>query len=135
MNPLEPLRKTLNAQITPLRELLTSGEHFDDSIALFLRVHAQLHSASVSNSGEWSFEDALLDDLSETQFRRIPKNEDGSLGFAVVKARFGGVGGGGWPPPPHTPKSGGLHADSQRTMKTTPSPGRSGMSPASKIPR
>lgn len=83
MNTLEPLRKSLNAQITSLRELLTSGEHFAESIALFLRVHAQLHSASASNAGEWSFEDALLDDLTEPQFRRVPANEDHSIAWAL----------------------------------------------------
>ncbi|MCB9134739.1 MAG: DinB family protein [Anaerolineales bacterium] len=78
MNTLEPHRKALNTKITHLRELLTSGENFDEAIALFYRVHAQLHSAPVSNSGEWSFEDALLDDLTEAQFRRVPANEDPS---------------------------------------------------------
>ncbi len=83
MNDLEPLRKSLNAQITSLRERLTRGENFDESIALFYRVHAQLHSASVSNSGEWSFEDALLDDLTEVQFRRVPTGEDHSIAWAL----------------------------------------------------
>ena len=83
MNDLEPLRKTLNTQITHLRELLTRGENFVESIALFYRVHAQLHNASVSNAGEWSFEDALLDDLTEAQFRRVPQNEDHSIAWAL----------------------------------------------------
>lgn len=82
MNDLESHRKTLNTQITHLRERLTRGENFDD-IALFFRVHAQLHSASVSNSGEWSLEDALLDDLTESQFRRVPANEEHSIAWAV----------------------------------------------------
>lgn len=82
MNDLESNRKTLNAQITHLRERLTRGENFDD-IALFFRVHAQLHSTSVSNSGEWSLEDALLDDLTEAQFRRVPANEDHSIAWAI----------------------------------------------------
>jgi hypothetical protein len=83
MNAFESNRKTLNTQITSLRELLTNGEHFDESIALFLRVHAQLHSASVSNAGEWSFEDALLDELTEVQFRRVPASEDHSIAWAL----------------------------------------------------
>ncbi len=83
MNDLESHRKSLSQQITPLRARLTSGENFDESITLFLRVHAQLHSAFVSNSGEWSFEDALLDDLTEAQFRRVSANEDHSIAWAL----------------------------------------------------
>ena len=83
MDNIEPRRKALNQHVIRLRKIMTGGKQFDESIALFLRVHAQLHAAQVSESGEWSFEDAILDDLSEAQFRRIPQNEEHSIAWAI----------------------------------------------------
>jgi len=83
MSDIETNRKTLNQHVIHLRKIMTGGKQFDEAIALFLRVHAQLHSAQVSQSGEWSFEDAILDDLPEVQFRRIPQNEEHSIAWAI----------------------------------------------------
>ncbi len=81
MTTIETNRKSLNKQITHLRKILSSAEQFEEAITLFMRVHAQLHAAQVSQSGEWSYEDAILNDMPEAQIRRIPQNEGHSIAW------------------------------------------------------
>jgi len=80
---IEENRKRLNGQQTELRRQLAGGKPFEEARQLFLKVHASYHSARMSGEGVWSFEDALLDDLSTEQFRRIPKNCEHSIVWCI----------------------------------------------------
>jgi hypothetical protein len=53
------------------------------AIELFLNQHAMLHSARVSQTDLWSFEDAVLNDMTEEQFRRIPRNCEHSVAWLI----------------------------------------------------
>jgi hypothetical protein len=83
MDIVETNRKRLNKQQTELRRLMTEGGQFESVMQLFFEQHASLHSAKVSDLDLWSFEDALLDELSEEQFRRIPKNCEHSVAWCI----------------------------------------------------
>lgn len=78
---MESYRKLLNQQQTELRRLMTSGQH-DDALRLFFRQHAMLHSAHMTE-GEFSFEDEILAEITETQIRRIPRNCDHSVAWCI----------------------------------------------------
>jgi DinB superfamily len=72
MPSLSSSRSLLLRRQTQLRDLLADPARFADAISLFLPQHAALHSARMAQTGEWSFEDAVLDDLSPDQLRRLP---------------------------------------------------------------
>ena len=83
-------RKRLLAQQTELRRVMTSSGWFDEAMPLFFDQHASLHTAQIraEKSGDrltefWSFEDAILDDLSEAQFRLIPENCEHSIVWCI----------------------------------------------------
>jgi hypothetical protein len=80
---IEVKRKRLMGQQTELRKRITDPAQFEAGMVLFFEQHASLHSASVSNVEGWSYEDALLDDLSEAQFRRIPRNCEHSIVWCI----------------------------------------------------
>lgn len=42
-----------------------------------------LHSIKASSTTSWSFEDEVLDDLTEALFRRIPENEEHSIVWCI----------------------------------------------------
>lgn len=75
--------KELNKQQTTLRQLLTSGEEFNETIMLFLKQHAQLHSAVMAGMGLWSYEDELLDDLPPNLAKRVPAKDDHSIAWVI----------------------------------------------------
>lgn len=86
----ETNRKRLLAQQTELRRVMTSAGRFDDAMLLFFNQHASLHTAQnrTEKMGDrftefWSFKDAILDDLSEEQFRRIPENCEHSIVWCI----------------------------------------------------
>jgi hypothetical protein len=76
---IDHYRKILYQQQTDLRTLLPAGDRFDEAIPLFFRQHAQLHTGAMADSGLWSLADAVLGDLSEALFRRIPHNSEHSI--------------------------------------------------------
>jgi hypothetical protein len=80
---IETNRKRLNRQQTELRRLMTAVDRFDAAMQLFFEQHASLHSAYIEEAEIWSFEDAVLDDLSEAQFRRIPENCEHSIAWCI----------------------------------------------------
>jgi hypothetical protein len=83
MNAIEVNRKRLGKQQTELRRLLTTPDQFDPAMRLFFEQHASLHTAKASDLAVWSYEDALLDDLSESVFRRIPRNCEHSIAWCL----------------------------------------------------
>lgn len=78
---LNEQRKTLNRAQRELRRALEGGQDHPAALALFRRQHAQLHSATMANLGLWSYEDALLDDINEEQFRTIPPRGEHSVAW------------------------------------------------------
>jgi hypothetical protein len=75
--------KALNKQQTALRQLMTSGGDHGQAIALFLKQHAQLHSAEMAGTDLWSYEDELLDDIPPDQATRIPANDEHSIAWVM----------------------------------------------------
>ena len=76
---LDRLRKELNPRQKALREALQKPERHEDAIPLFLDQHGILHSAKVAPEAPWSYEDLLLDKLTDTQYRIIPDGQEHSL--------------------------------------------------------
>jgi hypothetical protein len=66
-----------------LRRILTAAGQHEKAIGMFLDQHAMLHSAKMAGSAPWSFEDAILDDMSEAQIRRIPRNAEHSIAWCL----------------------------------------------------
>jgi hypothetical protein len=83
MKNTESYRKLLNRQQTELRRIMTSFDQHGRAIQLFLRQHAMLHSARMAQTELWSFEDAILNDMSEERIRRIPRNCEHSVAWCI----------------------------------------------------
>ena len=62
---------------------MMSFERHDEALALFLSQHAMLHSAEMAGTDSWSFEDALLNDMTAEQVRHIPSNCDHSVAWLI----------------------------------------------------
>ena len=82
-NNLEIYRKRLNQQQTKLRQVMLGFAQHEKAVALFLSQHAMLHTAKMTPSSTWSFEDAVLNDMSDEQIRRIPKNAEHSVAWLL----------------------------------------------------
>lgn len=80
---LDTLRKELNPRQKALREALNDPEQNGQAIPLFLTLHGILHAASVAPDTPWSYEDLLLDGLTEEQYRLIPDSEEHSLVWII----------------------------------------------------
>ena len=80
---MESYRQLCLKQQTELRSLLSRVDQHDQAMALFFRQHALLHSAKMAQTKSWSFEDAVLDDMTEAQIRRIPPNCDHSIAWLL----------------------------------------------------
>lgn len=80
---MDPNRKQWNAFHQQLTQALTRGDR-DQSIALFLREHAMLHSAHMSKIGLWSFQDEVLTGLSDDQVRAVPPGGEHSIAWILL---------------------------------------------------
>ena len=78
MTDIKAFRKSWSAQQKELRAALADENQQSHAIDLFMRQHSVLHSAKV-NPVDWSYEDDLLDGLSEEKWRRIPANGEHSI--------------------------------------------------------
>ncbi len=76
-------RKELNALQKDLRTALSSGQGHPTAIQKFLDLHGILHSKSVAPLSPWSYEDLLLNELTESDFRTIPDGEEHSIIWIV----------------------------------------------------
>ena len=83
MEKIEFDRKSWNKQQTELRRILSSFDRYDEAIQLFLRQHAMLHSARMSQETICSYEDQILDDMTEERIRRIPQNCEHSVAWLI----------------------------------------------------
>jgi hypothetical protein len=72
-------RKFWNEQQQILQRALKQPDEHHAAIELFLRQHAAVHAAAMSHSEAWSFEDEVLQHISEESLRRIPKNGEHSI--------------------------------------------------------
>ena len=69
---MDPNHKSWNNQQQALRQAFNHPEDHDKAVNLFLNHHAMVHSAAMSGSGLWSFEDEIWQGLNENQVRQIP---------------------------------------------------------------
>jgi hypothetical protein len=83
LTSMESYRKAWNKRQTEFRDLLRSYKQHTRAMEMFLSQHAQLHSAEMAGSEPWSFEDWIWEDLSETQFRRIPHGDEHSIAWIL----------------------------------------------------
>ncbi len=83
MKKMESYLKLLNKQQTELRRVMMSFDRHDKAIRLFLCQHAMLHSAQMAQSEPWSFEDEVMDDMTEEQKRRVPRTCEHSVAWCI----------------------------------------------------
>jgi hypothetical protein len=76
-------RKLVLSQQTALRAALEGALPHEQSIALFLRHHAMLHSAVMSQSRLWSFEDVVFEGLTEEKARCLPPRAEHSVAWLI----------------------------------------------------
>jgi hypothetical protein len=76
---LEANRKICQKQQTELRRMLLSDDRYQDAFQVFFKQHAMLHSAKMANTGSFSLEDEVFEDLSEEHARRIPQQSENSI--------------------------------------------------------
>ncbi len=80
--------KVYNEQHKRLGRLFSTADRYQEAIDLFLSHHALLHSAELLQ-GEppgreiYSFEDDLMADMTEEQFRRIPQRNEHSVAWSI----------------------------------------------------
>jgi hypothetical protein len=76
-------RQLLLQQQTKLRQLLHTRGQWSNAQSLFLCQHAMLHSAALEVGSEWSYEDAILDGLTEDQMRLQPDEGMNSIVWLI----------------------------------------------------
>ena len=67
---MDPNRKRWNEGHQKLNKALAAGDR-KEAIELFLSQHAMVHSAKVGKTGLWSFEDEILNGLTDDQIRQM----------------------------------------------------------------
>lgn len=80
---MEGYRRSWNKRQPEFRRLLLSFTDHQKAMELFLSQHAMLHSAAMVHSEPWSFEDEILDDMTEAHIRRIPHNCSHSVAWLI----------------------------------------------------
>jgi hypothetical protein len=68
---MESHRKHWNDQQKKLQAALSHPGDGSAAIKLFLGQHAMVHTADMSRSGSWSFEDEVMDGLTEADMRKV----------------------------------------------------------------
>lgn len=81
---MNPNQKKWNEQQQVLQHSLKRIENHPTAIRLFLNHHAMVHSAKMSQAELWSFEDEVLDDLTESEIRRIPQDGEHSIAWVLL---------------------------------------------------
>ena len=79
---MNPNRKLWNEGHQKLQRALTANDQ-ERASELFLSQHAMLHSVSISKSKLWSFEDEILNDMTEDQIRCIPPKGEHSIAWII----------------------------------------------------
>jgi hypothetical protein len=76
-------RKQWNQQQQTLQAALKHPEDFLKAKELFMCQHAMVHATAMSQSELWSFEDEVLQNMTEADFRHIPQNEEHSIAWIL----------------------------------------------------
>ena len=76
-------RRLWSQQQKVLRYALERPGDHEKAIELFLDQHTMVHSATMSESDLWSFEDEVLQGMTEESIRHIPQNCDHSLAWII----------------------------------------------------
>jgi hypothetical protein len=79
MNP----RQHWSQEQRRLHELLARKEHHAEALQLFLRQHAMVHSAALAGASLWSFEDEVLDGLSDAEIRQRVDQDANSIAWLI----------------------------------------------------
>ena len=79
---MDPNRKHWNERHQKLHHALAKGDR-DQAVALFLEQHAMVHSTRISSTGLWSFEEEVLQGMSEMQIRQIPAGGEHSIAWIL----------------------------------------------------
>jgi hypothetical protein len=77
-NQIEDARKAWNADHATLRRLLEKGQDTPKAIEVFLHHHAMVHSNQLKAGDVRSFQDEILQDVTEEQIRLIPPGQTNS---------------------------------------------------------
>jgi hypothetical protein len=80
---MDPNRKLWNQQQQVLQRALVSSSENQAAIDLFLSQHAMVHSARMAQSGLWSFEDEILQSMTNDVIRRIPLHGEHSIAWII----------------------------------------------------
>ena len=78
---MNPDHTQWNQTLKDLRLALMKPVQLEMSIALFLELHAPLHSRAVSGTDSWSLEEEVWAGLTEAQFRCIPAGMEHSVAW------------------------------------------------------
>lgn len=76
-------RQRWNQQQQLFRECLFNNDRHEEAIRLFLLQHAMIHSAAMSASSVWSFEDEVLAGLSDDALRLQPAQGTNSIAWLL----------------------------------------------------
>jgi hypothetical protein len=80
---MDPNRKRLNERHKLLRVVLGRPDDHETAIDLFLRQHAMVHDATMSNSGLHSFSDEVWQDASHAILRCVPEKLEHSIVWLI----------------------------------------------------
>lgn len=80
---MDPNRKRWNEGHQRLNRALAAGDR-DKAIELFLNQHAMIHSARMAKGWLWSFEDEVLNSLTDEQIRKIPPGGEHSIAWILL---------------------------------------------------
>lgn len=83
MNQIDQARRKWNEDQKRLRDMLENPQDFPAAIELFLRQHAILHASRLETGLDWTFDDALWQDLSPDQARRLLPKEEHSIAWLL----------------------------------------------------
>ena len=76
---MDTARKNWNARQKELRTLFSDPLNYPKAVDLFLQQHAEVHSGIMSAVGSLSFEDEVINDMTDKQIRCIPDRMDHSI--------------------------------------------------------
>ncbi len=76
-------RKEWNLKQQALRQALTSLDDLHKAMELFLSQHAMVHATEMSHAGLWSFEDEVMEGVTEQQLRLLPRNSEHSIAWII----------------------------------------------------
>ena len=79
---MDPNRQRWARQQQTVRRLLEL-RRIDDALRLWLRQHAMLHTAAMAQHGGWSFQDEVVEGLTEAQLRWQPTAGTNSIAWLI----------------------------------------------------